>query len=429
MPELFKDNDTRLALARSIYGLKNSSMLFGKMMEKALKDLGFKQSENDKCVFMRAKDKTGKLLPGYDINENRDDVDVVALCAYVDDLGGFASSKQVWDDTITELGSVFKIKNEGRLDTFIGIECNHHDDGSISLSHKSKIEKIVAACEGKLPARTSSTPLPEGTLFPKVPDDAPPMSAEDQALVDSVDYRSIVGALLHITVMVRADIAFGLSQLCRHVTEPRAEHVRALLHMVSYLRATKDHGPKYTRGTERKVHVYVDASFAECVDTRRSTSGWVVMVNGCAVAWSSKRQATVSLSSTESELEALRQVLAEVIALKADLALLDPMLARSKWIVHEDNNAARLIVEGGGSVCARKHICVKAHWLREVWMNGLFELVYVNTADQTADTLTKSLSGPLVEKHRDAMFNVHGSGRARRCTLVQDWLQFTVAEK
>ena len=62
-------------------------------------------------------------------------------------------------------------------------------------------------------------------------------------------------------------------------------------------------------------------------------------------------------------------------------------------------------------------------------MNGLFELVYVNTADQTADTLTKSLSGPLVEKHRDAMFNVHGSGRARRCTLVQDWLRFTVAEK
>ena len=62
-------------------------------------------------------------------------------------------------------------------------------------------------------------------------------------------------------------------------------------------------------------------------------------------------------------------------------------------------------------------------------MNGLFELVYVNTADQTADTLTKSLSGPLVKKHRDAMFNVNGTGRARRSTMIDDWLRFTVAEK
>ncbi len=47
--------------------------------------------------------------------------------------------------------------------------------------------------------------------------------------------------------------------------------------------------------------VYVDSDCAGCPDTRRSTSGFVLMLNGAAVTWKSKRQSVVALSTAEAE--------------------------------------------------------------------------------------------------------------------------------
>ena len=415
IPDVIEDDKCILSLKKSLYGLKQSSALFFRMMAKKLGDLGFQGSpEGDSCLFVRAKVQgTGEILKDYDVHERRKDVDLAQLVVYVDDVCCAASSKQCWLDVVEDLKETFDLIDEGELNTFIGVEYNKLPDGSVALSHQSKIEKIAASVTDFLPRRVAMSPFPEGLTLPKLAEgDQKPMSAEDQELVDAIDYRGLVGGLLHTYIMVRADIGYQMSQLSRHVAAPNADHVRALLHLISYLLNTKDCGPRYEKGTDRMVEVYADAAYGDCVITRRSTTGWCIIMNGAVIAWSSKRQATVSLSTTEAELSSLRDAVCEVVALKRDMQLLDPRLASTTWRIYEDNNAAKLIVEGGGKLEMRKHFSIRAMWLREGWLDRLFSLTLVGTKLQAADELTKSLSGPLTQRHRQVMFNEYGSAAA-----------------
>ena len=61
---------------------------------------------------------------------------------------------------------------------------------------------------------------------------------------------------------------------------------------------------------------YVDSDWAGCPDTRRSTSGYVLMLNGAAVSWRCKHQLVYALSSAEAEFIAASSMVQEVIFLR-----------------------------------------------------------------------------------------------------------------
>ena len=96
--------------------------------------------------------------------------------------------------------------------------------------------------------------------------------------------------------------------------------------MLVLLLATKDLGLTYTKHATRGIHdrivapgvleVYSDASFAECMLTRRSTSGYVAMRCGAAVSWGARSQGTVAHSSSDSELRALAEAAREALWLR-----------------------------------------------------------------------------------------------------------------
>ena len=80
------------------------------------------------------------------------------------------------------------------------------------------------------------------------------------------------------------------------------------MHVVGYIKNTIDLGLTYSRDSEISPMAYVDADYGGCRDTRRSTSGYVFIMAGGAVAWSSKRQATVALSTVEAEYVAMSRI-------------------------------------------------------------------------------------------------------------------------
>ena len=82
-------------------------------------------------------------------------------------------------------------------------------------------------------------------------------------------------------------------------------HWNALIHVVSYIKNTIDYGLTYSRDSDLSPSAYVDADYGGCKDTRRSTSGYVFMMAGGAVSWSSRRQTTVALSTVEAEYVAM----------------------------------------------------------------------------------------------------------------------------
>jgi hypothetical protein len=73
------------------------------------------------------------------------------------------------------------------------------------------------------------------------------------------------------------------------------------MHVIGYIKNTLDYGLTYSHDSNLSPHAFVDADYGGCRDTHRSTSGYVFLMAGAPVTWSSKRQTTVTLSTIEAE--------------------------------------------------------------------------------------------------------------------------------
>ena len=422
MPEIFSGSpDQMLKLHKSLWGLKQASNLFFKALRgHLLGTMGFSPAGGDRCLYFRAKDKDGKILRDYDPNEDRPGVTMCYLLTYVDDVAAATTDRETWLEVVDEIKKKFAFRDEGPLENFLGIEIDEADDGGVVLRHCAKIDRIAEACQvlkGKDGAvRVRNTPLPAGTQCPEREFAGQPPDEAELAEMSKYDYRMMIGMILHTYVWVRPDIGPAIGQLCKHVNAPRLKHIRLAQHLAEYLYTTRTMGLHYVRGTARQVDVWVDADYAMCQDTRKSITGYAIIMSGAAVSWMSKKQSFVSLSSCEAELGALRDVSAEILALRKDLLLIDPQLANTRWRVWEDNQAAIAIMHGEGKYENRKHLAVRALWCQSL-VGSVMDVLYVSTLEQVADCLTKCLPGPALKKHRDVLLNegVHIHQR-KRCS-------------
>ena len=109
-------------------------------------------------------------------------------------------------------------------------------------------------------------------------------------------YREAVGSLIHAATVSRPDILFAVSQVSRFLNCHDESHWNAVKRILKYLKDTKDYGLCYmSKPDSTYVEGFSDADFANDVETRRSTTGYVFLKNGAAITWSSQRQQTVAL--------------------------------------------------------------------------------------------------------------------------------------
>ncbi|OWZ12871.1 hypothetical protein PHMEG_00013899 [Phytophthora megakarya] len=138
-----------------------------------------------------------------------------------------------------------------------------------------------------------------------------------------------------------------------------------------------------------QLEVYCDAAFA-CEKERKLSKGFVVFLNGCCIAWGSKKQPIVTLSTTESEYVALAHGIKECIGLKQLIHELG--FDVGNVIVHVDNQAAQHVAEGKGASQRSRHIDLRYHWVREQVQKDIVQISYRATAVMVADLFTKPLS-------------------------------------
>lgn len=105
-------------------------------------------------------------------------------------------------------------------------------------------------------------------------------------------------------VETRPDIAFAISVASRYAKNPSHLHTEAVKTILKYLKGSKDRGIVYG-GETLAIEGYSDSDWAGDKESRKSTSGYIFMLNGGPVSWCSKRQPTLALSSTEAEYIAL----------------------------------------------------------------------------------------------------------------------------
>ena len=138
------------------------------------------------------------------------------------------------------------------------------------------------------------------------------------------------------------------------------------------------------------LNCYVDASHAADVDTRRSTTGYIFFMSGGPISWQSRLQTSVALSSTEAEYMAASAATQEAMWQARLLEQLG-MRVELPIVLYEDNKSAIMFADHPGDHRTTKHIDTRKKFAREAQINGITKLVYVPTAEQLADGMTKAL--------------------------------------
>ena len=183
---------------------------------------------------------------------------------------------------------------------------------------------------------------------------------------------------------------------------PSAEHWVAIKRVLRYVKGTLNLGLRFTHSKSFKLVGYSDSDWAGCVDSRKSTSGYVFRVGNSTVSWSSKKQPVTALSSTEAEYIALCAAAQETVWLRNLLA--DIGIKQSEaTTVYGDNQGAICLSKNPKNHPRTKHIDVKYHYTRELVESNIIKVDYVPTSEMVADTLTKGLARPSFEKLRLSM--------------------------
>ncbi|GKD96100.1 hypothetical protein Tco_1379997, partial [Tanacetum coccineum] len=140
---------------------------------------------------------------------------------------------------------------------------------------------------------------------------------------------------------------------------------------------------------------YVDADHAGCQDTRRSTSGSMQLLGDRLVSWSSKRQKSAAISSTEAEYIAMSGCCAQILWMRSQLT--DYGLGFNKIPMYCDNKSAIALCCNNVQHSRSKHIDIRFHFIKEQVENGVVELYFDNTEYQLADIFTKALCRERIE--------------------------------
>jgi hypothetical protein len=157
-------------------------------------------------------------------------------------------------------------------------------------------------------------------------------------------------------------------------------------------------GITYTNSGDDELVGYVDADFAGNLDGRKSTTGFVLLLNGSAVSWCSKKQSSVATSTVEAEFIATAAAVKEVVWMGGMLEELGVTVKTVKLFC--DNQGAIQHLKNHIVSKFTKHISISYHYAREKVAWGQIEPVYVATSENVADMFTKPLASAVFAKHR-----------------------------
>jgi len=279
-------------LHKALYGLKQAPRAWHLRLQAKLISMGYRQSEADASLYIFDQ---GTPSPTY-------------VLAYVDDLKAIGADGSFIGKTKQELLTEFTGRDLGQDSPFLGMSLDRDRiNGTIKLSNWRMITDLVSKF-GLNDSNPRVLPLSPGIDLSAT--SAEPLNPKQYP------YRELVGSLMHLAVTVRPDISFSVGVLSRHLSSPSLAHWQAAKGVLRYLSGTADYGITYTKKTPGFIG-YCDSDYAGDTGARHSTTGYVFVHNSGAISWSSKKQPTVAVSTTEAEYMAAGAAVKEVYGLEA----------------------------------------------------------------------------------------------------------------
>nr|GEY70850.1 hypothetical protein [Tanacetum cinerariifolium] len=180
--------------------------------------------------------------------------------------------------------------------------------------------------------------------------------------VDQIRFHSIVGSLMYLTAS-RPDLVFVVCMCARYQAKPTKKHLEALKRVFWYLKGTINWGLWYPKDTIMALTAYANADHAGCQDTRISTSKSAQFLGDKLVSWSSKKQKSTAISTTEVEYIAMSGCCAQILWMRSQLT--DYGFDFNKILLYCDNRSVVALCCNNVQHSRSKHIDIHHHFIRD----------------------------------------------------------------
>lgn len=367
-PQGFIDSDRPTHVCRlrkAIYGLKQAPRAWYVELQTFLISAGFHNSVSDTSLFILKKGRS-----------------IVYMLIYVDDILVTGNDNSLIQQTLHALATRFSVKDHEELHYFLGIEATRNSSG-LHLCQRRYILNLLDRTN-MLGAKPVTAPMAT----------SPKLSLHSGTrLLDPTEYRSVVGSLQYLA-FTRPDISYSVNNLSQFMHAPTTDHWNAVKRTLRYLAGTHGSGIFLRRGNSTALHAFSDADWAGEADDYISTNGYIVYIGHQPVSWCSKKQKTITRSSTEAEYRSVVNASSELKWISSLLHELGIKLTR-QLTIYCDNVGSTYLCANPVFHSKMKHVALDYHFIRNQVQAGALHVVHIFTKDQLADVMTKPLSRPL----------------------------------
>ena len=345
-----------IELGRAMYGNVDAPPRWMKTFSDYLKHIGLIQSKVDPCMFYKH-DEKGELC--------------LIMVMYVDDTLVAGRREEVkW--CYEKIRERFNIDELGNLNKHPGIwyEWMKDEKGEsyLKATMPEMVKEIIQDYEkldGVPALKKFHTPGTPGKVLNK----------NEGEKVKQTEYRSLVGKLLYYMTKTCPEMANVCRELSSHFDNPGEQHWKELSRAVSFLKTEGDKGLIYRSPESLQSVSFSDSNYATDPEGRKSISGRVNTLGGMITSWSSKKQGSVTLSSTEAELVAATDCAKEGIFTNNLIQELTGNVQPIK--IYEDNVGVIFLTKNHQVGGRTKHIAVREFYLRDLFEEKQAEIEFV----------------------------------------------------
>lgn len=377
VPYVGKDECLIFKLDAFMYGLAEAPNQFNELADEKLKNLGFKPSEADPCVYTL--ETTNGLM---------------SLCIHVDDILLSSPTLEDREWFVKELGKHFELVSQYDNVSYLGM----------NITHDRKKKMIRANQEGYVKQLLEKYKYEELEKFPPTPY----TSKLFQEILDSPsvpvrDFLGLTMSLMFIGRFTRPDILLPVTTLAANNANPTEEHWKQAMRIVRYLAKDPHVGVTFDGTRDLEPTIYADASHA-IHHNGYGQAGMIMTLGSGPIHCRSFKLKLITRSSSESELVALDDAVTYAVWWKKLLQELKIIDKKRSIRIYQDNKSTIIIATQGGNFKRTKHFIVREAFIKEKIANKVIELKYRPTDSMTADFLTKPLSSVKLQKHLNDIY-------------------------
>ena len=379
-----------LQCLNALYGTMIASLLYYGKFCRTLKRNDFEINPYDPCVANRM--VNGKQQT---VLWHVDDCKISHVETKVNDE--FIKTLRDEYESIFEDGSGKMKVSRGKVHKYLGMTLDYTVKGQCKIHMFDYVEETLKFFDKIAPKET-------GTKSSAAPKDLFIVNEDCEKLPkDKVEkFHSIVAKVLFATKRARPDTATAVSYLTTRLREPDQDDWKKRVHLMKYVRGTKDLPLILSADGSGILKWHVDGSFTVHPNMRGHTGGGLTMGTGFPISTSTKQKLNTR-SSTESELVGVDDLMPSILWTRNFLEAQGYGVCEN--IIFQDNRSAILLEKNGRASSSKrtKHINVRYFFVTDMIKKNKVLVEWIPTNDMVADFWTKPNQGSLFLRHRNSI--------------------------